>query len=291
LIAWLASLGRAAHADDMALIRFRTFRTAACGFLFLGLVWQRVAADTAPQASRSGATFESLEKQIAELREGQRILMEELRQLRLEIQGSAPRKDVIPAEEPKPFVTLNVRGEPLRGSTNARVAVVVFSDFNCSHCAEFEREIYPKLEEQYLRTGKVRLLFRDLPDRNDADALAKSEAARCAGEQGRFWDMHDVLYLDQSPYSVESSAKWISATGIEAEPFRACMESHRYRDPIRRSIALADRMGIRGTPTFLIGTCDDSGIVIRSEEIFTGVEPIKKFQAILDRLLKQTSGN
>ncbi len=275
----------------MALIRFRTSRAVACGLLLLGSVLRGVAAETTAPGSKSVATIESLEKQIAELREGQRMLMEELRQLRLEIQGSGVRKDVVPAEEPKPFVTLNVRGEPFRGSTNAHVAVVVFSDFNCSHCAEFEREVYPKLEEQYLRTGKVRLLFRDLPDRNDADALAKSEAARCAGEQGRFWDMHDLLYLDQSPYSAESSAKWISAIGIEAEPFRACMESHRYRDPIRRSLALADRMGIRGTPTFLIGTCDDSGIVIRSEEIFTGVEPIKKFQAVLDRLLKPTSGN
>lgn len=275
----------------MALIRFRTLCAVVCGLLVLGSVLRGVAADAVAPASKSGATVESLEKQIAELREGQRVLMEELRQLRAEIQGSAPRKDVVPAEEPKPFVTLNVRGEPFRGSTNARVAVVVFSDFNCSHCAEFEREVYPRLEEQYLRTGKVRLLFRDLPDRNDADAMAKSEAARCAGEQGRFWDMHDVLYLDHSPYSAESSAKWISAIGIEAEPFRACMESHRYRDPIRRSIALADRMGIRGTPTFLIGTCDDSGMVIRSEEVFTGVEPIKKFQAILDRLLKPKSEN
>lgn len=271
-------------------------RTTACAFLLTFVLTPVLAEESSgPGGSpspagdskpKNGATIESLERQVEELRAGQRMLMDELRQLRREIQGMSDRKEVEASPDPKPFVTLNVRGEPVRGSTNARVAVVVFSDFNCSHCAAFEREVFPKLEETYLRTGKVRLLFRELPDPNDKDSFAKSEAARCAGEQGHFWEMHDLLFRDPSSMTPESLAQWIASLGIEAEPFRACLSSHRYQEPIRRSIGLSTRMGIRGTPTFLIGSCDASGMVIRSEEIFTGVEPFGKFQAILDRLLQ-----
>jgi protein-disulfide isomerase len=199
------------------------------------------------------------------------------------------RADVAAQPQPAPFHTLNVRGEPFRGGARARVAIVEFSDFNCSHCAQFETNVYPRLDETYLRTGRVKYLFRDLPDRLDADALAKAEAARCAGEQGKFWEMHDRLFADPLPFGGENAARHVAALGIDAGKFDACLQSHRYREPIRRSAAMAARMEIHGTPAFLVGTVDESGDVVQSTRIFMGAESFESFRGELDALLEAAS--
>lgn len=255
------------------------------GLLVASIGW------TAPGTSRAEAppakpTLDSLQREVDELRSGQKRLLEELSELRRQLREGPGRSEVAAQPEPPAFFTLNVQGEPFRGGTNARVAVVAFSDFNCSFCARFEKEIYPKIDERYVRSGRIRYLFRDLPDRADADSITKAEAARCAGEQGKFWEMHDQLFADPLPFADETARRHIRTLGIGGADFQACLESHRYLEPIRRSSAMAGRMGIHGTPAFLVGTLDATGNVIRSVRIFTGAESFETFRALLDDLLE-----
>ena len=269
--------------------RGKLLRAAVIGSLAWASLAQGLAEPSPSKTTAAALTVESLQRQVDELGEGQKLLLEEIAALRRLLQETQGRGEVAAHPEPPPFFTLNVRGEPFRGGTNARVAVVAFSDFHCSFCSQFEKETFPRIDERYVRTGRIKYLFRDLPDRADADALAKAEAARCAGEQGRFWEMHDQLFADPLQFAGENVARHLGKLGIDAPRFAACLDSHRYREPIRRSTAIASRMGIHGTPAFLVGTIDASGDVIQSVKVFTGAESFETFRALLDGMLQPSA--
>src|SRR5260221_459521 len=84
-----------------------------------------------------------------------------------------------------------VHGEPFRSDAHARVAIIEYSDFECPLCRQFARDVYPLIDAAYIHSGKVKYFFRDLPLPMHPHALPAARAARCAGEQGKFWEMHD----------------------------------------------------------------------------------------------------
>lgn len=181
----------------------------------------------------------------------------------------------------------NVRGEPFRGSTNTQVAIIEYSDFNCSFCAKYATNLYPQLDRDYVRTGKVRYFFHDLPDRLDDDSLTKAQVARCAGEQGKFWEMHDRLFEDLAPLhkNPEAVERHALALGLDATKINACLQSGRYLAPIKRSSEDARRFGMTGTPSFLLGRMSESGEVVWGTKVILGAESYEALQAELEEFL------
>ena len=189
------------------------------------------------------------------------------------------------AARPQEAVSLNVLGEPFRGSVAARVAILEYSDFDCSFCAKYAVEIYPLLDQAYIQTGKVKYFFRDLPDPGHPDALFKARVARCAGEQEKFWQAHDLLFKDQRPFDGPALIAFGEALGLLREPFNTCITSDRYLDAILQSSQSASRMRIYGTPAFLIGTLNEDGSLLRASKIFLGAESFLAFRNVLEELL------
>ena len=125
----------------------------------------------------------SLQAQIDSLREGQEKLQKELEELKVLLEERAARVDTPVAARPQEAITLNVFGEPFKGSAGARVAILEYSDFDCSFCAKYATEIYPLIDHAYIQSGQVKYYFRDLPGPEHLNALFKARVARCAGEQ------------------------------------------------------------------------------------------------------------
>jgi len=257
-------------------------------FLLLSLSLGMVASrgdDSAPTAP----TLESLQREVAELKENQRQLAELVDLLRKKSE-SGGKPDIMPPNPDRPTViTQNVRGEPFRGETNARVAVVEYSDFNCSHCARYATNIFPRLEKEYILTGKIRYLFRDLPDRQDLDSQIKAQMARCAGEQGKFWEMHDRFFRETLPVldHPEVLVDHARALGLDPVVLNTCIQSRRYLPAIERIGKDARRVGMYGTPSFLMGELSADGNILRGTKILTGGESYEELKAALDELLKQ----
>jgi len=244
-------------------------------------------ADPADKSAAVPKASASLQRQIDELKAGQRQLLKELQEIKQLLRQDTARSEVLAMPETPPVITQNVRGEPFRGDARAPVAVIEFSDFNCSFCARFATEIFPQFERDYLATGKVKFYFRDLPDPHDPDAWRKAQAARCAGEQGKFWEMHDRLFMNQALLSVPENATEgpVQSLGLDPEKFNLCLHSERYLEAIRRSAAGAGRLGIHGTPAFLIGTVSGNGEVVRATEVVLGAESYEAFRTNVDEFL------
>ena len=172
--------------------------------------------------------------------------------------------------------------EQARGNADAPVTVVEFTDYQCPYCRRFQAESWPALERNYVDTGKVRFIVRDLPLKIHSSARAAAEAAHCAGEQGRFWPMHAVLLGRKTKLDEASLLAQAQALGLDAPRFRACLTSNKYEAEIERNAAQASALGVRGTPTFIIGRSSRGeldGVRI------AGAVPYADFAAYLDQLL------
>ena len=177
-------------------------------------------------------------------------------------------------EEPPPQVVL----PPAAGSPEAKVTMVEFSDYTCPFCAQFALWTLPRIERNYIETGKVRLVFRSLPIHGDRSRKA-AEAALCAHEQGRFWEYHDRLFAaslagERGAFTPEGLLSIAGELGLDGEEFERCLGSDRYEQAIEEDIAAAERLGVEGTPTFFI-----------NGRKLVGAQPYESFQRVIEEEL------
>jgi protein-disulfide isomerase len=193
--------------------------------------------------------------------------------------------------------TISVDGELFRGEATAPVAIIEYGDIECPFCRHFKQVVYPQIFDEYIKTGKARFYYRDLPLSFHEHAMPAARAEHCAGEQGKFWEMHDSLFTDKpedigpgpggrdrtlAQNSIDESAR---ALGLDTAKLDACMASTRFADVIQRSSDEAAKMNIEGTPTFLIGTIGPNGNIVKVDKPVVGALPFGAFKAAIDPLL------
>jgi len=137
-----------------------------------------------------------------------------------------------------------------RGDLNAPVTLIEYSDFTCDYCVKFFRETWPRLSAKYVETGKVRLLYRDYPRDPEGPAMTAAIAARCAGDQGRYWQMHDRLFA--STIHIETIEAHAKAIGMDQPAFLQCLRDAPHRQAIFQDKQDGMRLGFVGTPGFLL---------------------------------------
>lgn len=146
----------------------------------------------------------------------------------------------------------------LLGDHNAPLVLLMYADFECGACRLFERDAWPAVQRDYLEKRRLVFAFQPFPLQSRGEAAIEEAAlARCAGHQGKFWEAHDALYGSVG-LDVASKREAVSAaTGLSQPTLSACVVEE--RSHVRRSVAEANRLGIEGTPSFLIGSLDGSG--------------------------------
>ena len=171
----------------------------------------------------------------------------------------------------------------VRGDPQAPVTLIEYSDFTCGFCLKFFRETWPRLRADYIETGKVRFLYRDFPRGFQGPGLDAAVAARCAGNQGRYWQMHDRLFGDDRRLGSADLQRHAQTIGLDLPLFSKCLEEAPHTDAIRRDREEGVRLGFVGTPGFVLlrtqGTGQQRPIAI------PGAVPFKVFQEQIDRLL------
>lgn len=147
------------------------------------------------------------------------------------------------------------------GDPNAPVVVEVFEDFQCPACLDFTTNDEPALIENYIRPGKVLLIFRHNPFLDDRASSNESDqaanASMCANEQGRFWDYHDLLFANQKGENIGTFSNrrlpaFAETLGLDMTAFNACFERNAYRDEINQDLALVRERFVTGTPTVFV---------------------------------------
>jgi protein-disulfide isomerase len=172
-----------------------------------------------------------------------------------------------------------VDDDPYKGDENAPVTIVEFSDFQCPFCARFFSNTLSQIENDYISTGKVKLVYRDFPLSFHPNAQPAAEAAECAREQGKFWEFHDKIFENQQALSASSYKQWASELGLDTAKFNSCVDSGKYRSEVQKDFADGSALGASGTPTFFIGKSDGLGQKI------VGAQPYSVFQQAIEAYL------
>lgn len=247
--------------------------------LLVGLV-SLTLFSTGAGISQTRDDLKALREEIEHLKESQKILYDEFREL----------KSLLGLEEPQPAETaeflLRVDDQPFKGSPSAALTIIEFSDYQCPFCARHFRETMPQIERDYIKTGKVRYVFRDFPIESiHPRAFKAAEAAHCAGEQGKYWQMHDRLFADQKALAEKDLPNHAEAIGLEPQAFRQCLASGKYATGIRKDLADGSALGVKATPTFLLGFTEASGAQVKVLRGIKGAAPYAVFKKALDGLL------
>jgi protein-disulfide isomerase len=225
----------------------------------------------------------ALRADVAALQVEQQQIITRLDELKQLLQANGQPTKIAAPSRPQPPSTLDVHGENFRGDSGAHIAIIEYADFECPYCGEFERKTFPHILNDYIQTGKVKYYYRDLPLQIHGLAVPAARGARCAGEQGKYWEMHDSLFAKQNALSAPAVLDRAQTLGLDSKKFAECLSSDKYNEDIRKNTSDAQKYGIDGTPTFFIGTIE--GDVVNIKAGIKGSSPLEVFKTDLNALL------
>ncbi len=190
----------------------------------------------------------------------------------------------IPSTKTEGLNQLASNGSPLLGSKDAPITIVEYGDYQCPNCMRFAAEIEPLIVENYINTGKAKLIFKAFPIYGD-DSVNGALAAYCAGEQNKYWEMHDLMYHNQQAInsgwlSSDNIKKFASGIGLDMQPFNSCFDGKKYTQKVTENFNEGKSAGVSGTPTFII--IDSKGQIVT----VPGAQPFDTFRQVLDKTLE-----
>jgi protein-disulfide isomerase len=238
----------------------------------------------APARSAFSQSDEDLKKGIQSLKAGQEAIQKDLQEIKKLLAARPAAAGAAPEQALNAII--NIDGEPVKGDKNAKLTLIEFSEYQCPFCGRHVRDTFPNIDKEYIQTGKVKYVFRDLPlESIHKNAFKAAEATHCAGEQKKYWEMHDRLFANQNALEPAMLTAHAQAIGIDSKKFQTCLDSGKYAEQIRKDIAEANKYGITGTPTTVIGMTQPGDTKIKVARVIRGAQGFNAFKAAFDELL------
>lgn len=172
-------------------------------------------------------------------------------------------------------------GSPIIGSPNAPITILEWGDYQCTFCYKFHQSTLDIINEDFVKTGKVKIVFKDFP-LNGPDSLLAAEAAHCAQDQEKYWQYHDELYDNWGGERTgwitrESLDKFAITVNLDLDKFNKCLDDHKYQSKVMSLHEFGKEIGIDATPSFLVFN-GEKMIKIR------GNQPLEVFLKTFDEL-------
>jgi protein-disulfide isomerase len=257
-----------------------TQEAAAKGTTVNGLIKSEVEEKSSPSAADLKAFYEANKERYKNVAEADALKQIEpgLRQQQQRTRQAAYLRELRQKYGVKVLVeptrmAIDTANAPVRGNVNAPVTIVEFSDFQCPFCGR-ARPTVNKVRETY--GDKVRILFRDFPLQMHPQATKAAEAAACAGDQGKFWEMHDWMFANQGKLQVPDLKQHAADMGIKADAFGECLDSGKYASRWQQGLADGTQYGVSGTPAFFI-----------NGRPLMGARPFEDFAQVIDDELER----
>lgn len=219
--------------------------------------------------------------EIAALNSKIENMEEEIKELK-----SKPSQPAAPGAAPARVIekVVSLDNDPMKGDPKAPVTIVEFSDYECPFCRRSYENVFTKLDEEYIKTGKVRMVFRDFPLGFHQKAIPAAIAANCAGEQGKYWEVHNFLFQNPDKLGTEYVLNASDELGLDKAKLTTCMNDKSKEKEITEDFKAGQEYGVRGTPSYFIGkTTDDNeinGVFVR------GAQPYSVFKEHIESILK-----
>jgi len=240
-----------------------------------------VGAGTHTVWAESSADVNALKKEIESLKQRQKAMQKDLDDIQ------ALLRKVMPGRQPFRTVDASIEGSPVMGKADAPITMIEFTDFQCPFCRRYSNGTFPKIIKDYVETGKVRYVVRQFPLKAiHPKAVKASEASLCAGDQGKYWEMHDMIFKKTKKFEQKEWVRHAEALGLEMNSFKDCLENGKNASTVERDLREGAEMGMRGTPGFFIGRTDpENPNKFKAVEMIRGAHPYPQFKKTIDKLL------
>lgn len=245
----------------------RTYRFAVTLVIALAVGLPSVACGQMPPAAQ-GITQQQADQ-----------MLKELKAIREALERVSPPAGQAEAE--KPASLDDVRG-PAMGRPDAPLTLVEFTDLQCPYCNRFSTTTFEQIKAAYIDTGMVRFVSRDFPLDFHPQALPAARAARCAGEQGKYYEMRLSLLRNASRLSPAFITATAESLKLDMGAFTPCAGSTRFDADIKRDLDVAMKLGIEGTPSFVLGRTTPTGV---TGVLVVGAQPFRTFDTKIKELL------
>ena len=222
-------------------------------------------------ATRSGLTRQQGDEILKELRQIRQLLERQQAKPGAQPQDEAPTKAKI----------TDLSKVSMLGSKEAPFTIVEFTDYQCPFCQRFHVTAFPELKKAYIDTGKVRFYSKDMPLDFHPNAMRAAMAARCAGEQGKFWELRDTMGANPNSLDIEHIMNFAANLKLDTGALRACIDAGKYKDIVQNDVLEAMKIGANGTPTFIVGKSVGEGV---DGELVIGAMPFQMFDSKLKEL-------
>jgi protein-disulfide isomerase len=224
---------------------------------------------TAVPACAQSAEIEALRREVAALKE-------DLANLRSSL------------GRPRPIIDL--KNAPQKGSADALVALIEYSDYECPFCIRHFKETMPLIDKNYIETGKILYSFKDFPiDQLHPQARRAHEATQCVGtlQPAKYWDMHNRMFGAPALHTPEALETTATGLGINAAAYKECLASGRTTAGIRATGEEATAFGANGTPAFFVGIIDKATNQVKITRALSGALPFTQFAQVIEAALAQ----
>jgi len=233
----------------------------------------------------------ALRREVQSLKAQQQAMERDLQAIKSLLQGLAGQRAQAPDADSFVNKSIKLDGEPTRGDAAAKITVVEVSDYHCPFCRRQTLQVLPKLMADYVNTGKIKYVFVDYPIAQlHPDAFKSHEAAACAGDQGKYWQMHDLLFTNSPARDAAQLTASANLIGVDTKKFEACLNGGNggtHAAAIRESVARMQQLGVDGTPLTLIGLTPAPGAPMKIVSSVYGAKPYPEFKAAVDAALAQ----
>lgn len=233
-----------------------------------------------PQSSSE--EIAALKRQVQEIRTQQASMERDLQAIKTILQ----RAQGGPTGDEFVNKTVLIDNEPSRGSASAKVTIVEVSDFHCPFCRRQTLQTLPQVMKEYVDTGRVRYVFVDYPIAQlHPDAAKAHEAAACAGDQGKYWEMHTSLFTNAPARDTAQLSAQAKTLGLDPAKFAACLSGGVHAAAVRESVVRMQQLGVEGTPLTLVGLTPAPGTPLKVIASVYGARPYADFKAAIDATL------
>ena len=240
-------------------------------------------------AASTKAEVLALKEEVQALKEGQDQMKSDLAEIKKLLESGAKPAPAAPAAPVFEERDLAIDSTSTRGSDSAPITLFEYSDYQCPFCSRHATQTMPELIKNYIDQGKLKFVMREFPIVSlHSRAPAAAEAALCARDQGKYWEMHDILFENRREMSDENLISYAQTIGLNTADFTTCLESDKHEAQIEKDLAEGQSMGVRGTPSFVLGfTDEEDSNMVRVTRFVRGARSYDSFAKEIDEMLKE----
>ena len=214
---------------------------------------------------------EEILQQLTELRKDVKLIKQDIAKLDSKIVTEVAKRR---KKTPTPN-EVSLKSGISFGSDSAKIAIVEFTDYECPFCARHSKSVFPQIKEKLIKTGKVKYVMYDFPLGFHKKAKSASIAARCAGKQGKYWEMHDLIFNNQRKLNEQQYLISAKSLNLNQSSFKECLKDKSVSKTVESNITYGTKLGVLGTPRFYVGKI--KGDVITNIKVISGAQAYSSF--------------